>query len=155
MASNQNHEENLYDVLGCDRSATREQLKRCYQKLALQYHPDKRKDGSSSQNVAADRFGLIDSAWKTLGDPFTRQEYDAQLLDTEMVENGANVSDTVELRDMSKVRGEDKYRYPCRCGGCYVLTLGAEEAPEPVLLVECDTCSLCIAVRLKPPQTTG
>lgn len=61
-----------YDVLGVDRSATREQLKQAYRQLALQYHPDR-----NSAPGAAEKFKEIAEAYAVLSDESKRREYDA------------------------------------------------------------------------------
>jgi molecular chaperone DnaJ len=61
-----------YEVLGIDRSATRDQLKQAYRQLALKYHPDRNKAPD-----AAARFREIAEAYAVLSDDTKRREYDA------------------------------------------------------------------------------
>lgn len=61
-----------YEVLGVDRSATRDQLKQAYRQLALQYHPDRNHDPD-----AAATFREIAEAYAVLSDEAKRREYDA------------------------------------------------------------------------------
>ena len=57
-----------YDILGVDRDATPDTIKRAYRKLASQHHPDKGGDKT--------KFQEIQSAYDTLSDPTKRQQYD-------------------------------------------------------------------------------
>lgn len=61
-----------YKVLGVDRSADADEIKRVYRKLALQFHPDK----NPGDKVAEERFKEINEAYEVLGDPTKRQKYD-------------------------------------------------------------------------------
>jgi molecular chaperone DnaJ len=61
-----------YEVLGIDRSATREQIRRAYRRLALKHHPDRNKEPG-----AAERFKEIAEAYAVLSDDAKRREYDA------------------------------------------------------------------------------
>ncbi len=61
-----------YDVLGVDRSASREQIKQAYRRLALKYHPDRNKEPG-----AGERFKEIAEAYAVLSDDTKRREYDA------------------------------------------------------------------------------
>uniref|UniRef100_A0A8C7X3H4 J domain-containing protein n=1 Tax=Oryzias sinensis TaxID=183150 RepID=A0A8C7X3H4_9TELE len=69
----------LYAVLGAHPSESVQQLRRRYQQLALQFHPD-RVGGqrSSTAESALSRFLEVDGAWKILSDQNTRREYDSQ-----------------------------------------------------------------------------
>src|ERR687887_2622617 len=60
-----------YKVLGVDRKASQDEIKKAYRKLARQYHPDTNKDGG-----AEERFKQISEAYDVLGDPEKRKRYD-------------------------------------------------------------------------------
>lgn len=57
-----------YQTLGIDRSASQDDIKRAYRKLASQHHPDKGGD--------VKRFQEIEEAYRTLSDPEKRSQYD-------------------------------------------------------------------------------
>ena len=60
-----------YGLLGVSRSATDEQIRSAYRKLARQYHPD-----VNSASDASERFKAITEAYEVLTDPQRRQRYD-------------------------------------------------------------------------------
>ena len=62
---------NFYDILQVNKNSTKEEIKKSYKKLALQYHPDKNKDENS-----IDKFKEIAEAYATLGDDDKRKNYD-------------------------------------------------------------------------------
>jgi curved DNA-binding protein len=59
---------NFYDILGVKSSATPDEIKRAYRRLASQHHPDKGGD--------VKKFQEIEEAYRTLSDPQKRQQYD-------------------------------------------------------------------------------
>ncbi|GIW80446.1 MAG: chaperone protein [Gemmatales bacterium] len=61
-----------YETLGVPRTATEEEIKRAYRKLARQYHPDR----NPGDKEAAARFKQISEAYEVLSDKKKRQQYD-------------------------------------------------------------------------------
>ena len=61
-----------YEVLGLDRSATRDHIKQAYRQLALKYHPDRNKSPG-----AEEKFKEVAEAYAVLSDDAKRREYDA------------------------------------------------------------------------------
>lgn len=59
---------NHYETLGVSKSASPEEIKRAYRRLASQHHPDKGGDTAKFQEIQA--------AYETLSDPDRRQQYD-------------------------------------------------------------------------------
>ena len=67
--------QDYYEALGVPRDAKPEEIKRAYRKLALQWHPDRHKEGK--QRVEAEqRFKRISEAYEVLSDPEKRARYD-------------------------------------------------------------------------------
>jgi curved DNA-binding protein len=61
-----------YKILGLDKNATTEQIKKQYRKLARKYHPDV----NPNNKEAEEKFKDLNEAHEVLGDPEKRQKYD-------------------------------------------------------------------------------
>ncbi|MBL8879067.1 MAG: molecular chaperone DnaJ [Phycisphaerales bacterium] len=80
-----------YEVLGVARDASADDIKRAFRKLAMQYHPDRNKDGEAQFKEASE-------AYEVLSDPEKRARYDR------FGHQGLN---GVNMRDYSHMDAED------------------------------------------------
>ena len=62
-----------YETLGVAKSASSDDIRKAYRKLAMKYHPDRNK---GSEESAAKKFKEITLAFETLNDPVKRSSYD-------------------------------------------------------------------------------
>ena len=74
-----------YEILGVPRTASDDEIKKSFRKLARQYHPDVAKD----KKKAEEKFKEINEAYEVLSDPAKRKKYD---------ELGANWKSGAEFR---------------------------------------------------------
>lgn len=61
-----------YEVLGVSRTATEDELKKAYRKMAMQYHPDR----NQNDPKAAEMFKEVSEAYEVLSDATKRRQYD-------------------------------------------------------------------------------
>src|SRR6056297_4135392 len=61
-----------YEILGLDKSASQDEIKKSFKKLARKYHPDVAKDLPDAE----DKFKEVNEAYEVLSDPEKRKKYD-------------------------------------------------------------------------------
>ena len=61
-----------YEVLGLDKNASEDDIKKAYRKLAIKYHPDR----NPGDKKAEEKFKEAAEAYDVLHDPQKRQQYD-------------------------------------------------------------------------------
>lgn len=82
MAAN----EDFYSVLGVSRTASDDEIKKAYRKLAIKYHPDH----NPGDKTAEEKFKEVNNAYQVLSDPKERSRYDQ--LGHEMYTKGGSAS---------------------------------------------------------------
>ena len=65
-------EENYYEVLGVERGASQDDIKKAYRRLAMKYHPDL----NPGDKAAEEKFKQIGEAYAVLSDEQKRAAYD-------------------------------------------------------------------------------
>ncbi|UII28694.1 molecular chaperone DnaJ [Fulvivirga maritima] len=62
----------FYEILGVDKSASQDEIKKAYRKVAIKFHPDKNPDNPEAE----EKFKEAAEAYEVLGDAEKRQRYD-------------------------------------------------------------------------------
>ncbi len=70
--------EDYYKILGLEKTASSDEIKKAYRKLALKYHPDKNPDNKEAE----EQFKKISEAYAVLSDAEKRKQYDSFGSDT-------------------------------------------------------------------------
>ena len=61
-----------YEVLGLQKGASDDEIKKAFRKMAMKYHPDK----NQGDKEAEERFKEINEAYAVLSDPEKKEKYD-------------------------------------------------------------------------------
>lgn len=62
-----------YGILGVDKNATQEEIKKAYRKLAFKYHPDRNQNNPGAEA----EFKKVNEAYSVLSDPVKRAEWES------------------------------------------------------------------------------
>jgi molecular chaperone DnaJ len=160
-----------YEVLGVQRNASGDEIKKAYRKLAMQYHPDRNKEADATA-----KFKEINEAYEVLSDEEKRSLYDRY--GHAGVRNGSGASDFTGFTGFSDIF-EDLFGGFARASGAaqrraprrgadlrHLLTITFEEAvfgvEKEVEILRHDLCNNCRGSGAEPgtqpkrcPQCNG
>ncbi|MHC1623628.1 MAG: molecular chaperone DnaJ [Candidatus Methanospirareceae archaeon] len=93
-----------YAILGVDRGASKDEIKRAYRRLAKKYHPDLNKDNPKE---AEEKFKEVSEAYEVLSDPQKRANYDRFGRDgVDFGPGGFDWSDFTRFSDVEDIFGD-------------------------------------------------
>ena len=91
-----------YEILGLERDASDEDIKKAYRSLAKAFHPD-----TSTHPKAKERFLAISAAYDVLSDPYAKRDYDMRLSESVSVDD--DVDDDSDEDEFSRMADYEFY----------------------------------------------
>ncbi|XP_067208526.1 dnaJ homolog subfamily B member 14-like [Linepithema humile] len=131
---------NYYEVLGCNKHSTHEEIKRAYHQRLLRFHPDK------NDTANANEFHNVKEAWRILGCPQSRKQYDATCKQEELENEDSLIYARLSPSDLEAPAFEDTLFYRCRCGDRYLVERKDLQEKNTILEITCDSCTLVIII---------
>lgn len=125
-----NDPQGFYEALGVKSSATAEDIKSAYRKLAKETHPD------TSQNASSEKFHRISAAYEILSDPLRRAEYDSSAYQASEQEAGTRVIDPICCSRCGQATAQPRYVVFYRVYSFIIMT-----TRRPVQGIFCAKCA--------------
>jgi len=118
--------EDYYKILGIEKTASAEEIKKAYRKLALKWHPDK----NPNNKAAEDKFKKISEAYAVLSDIQKRKDYDMygsadqfrQRYTQEDIFRGFDLNDILRGFGFGDLGGKGTKTFRTSRGGGYTFT---------------------------------
>lgn len=115
---------NLYEILGVNKNASDDEIKKAFRKLSLKYHPDRQGGKSDKEKKEAEeKMKEISAAWTVLSDPEKKRQYDMYgTYDENMFNGGFDFSDIFAhmpdiFGDLGGIFGRNRQRHDYRDPG--------------------------------------
>lgn len=120
--------EDYYKMLGLDKKATTEDIKKAYRRLAMKWHPDK----NPNNKMAEEKFKKISEAYAVLSDPKKKEEYDTfgsadqyrQRYTQEDIFRGFDLNDILRSFGFGDAAGAGARNFRTNRGGGFTFTQG-------------------------------
>jgi len=104
-----------YETLGVPKSASADEIKSSFRKLARKHHPDLAKD----KKAAEEKFKEINEAYEVLSDPEKRRKYDEYGANWQHAGNGFGGGASAQAGGFDAAGSDDVVQ---TCGSCYIAT---------------------------------
>jgi len=147
--------EDYYKLIGVERKAAQETIKKKCQALFLKLHPDKqlnsKEDKQTDRKQAEEQTSLfikVQQASKVLLDSEARKQYDHQLKEQELNHSSGPVYSCVVLDELEFDEDTEEYYMECRCGGSYVYEEEENDVDEVTVLIPCSNCTYHLELTL-------
>ena len=114
----------LYEILGINKNASDDEIKKAFRKLSLKYHPDRQGGKTEKEKKEAEeKMKEISAAWTVLSDPEKKRQYDMYgTYDENMFNGGFDFSDIFAhmpdiFGDLGGIFGRGRQRHDFRDPG--------------------------------------